>query len=1050
MTRRIGRAFGLALASASLLAAAPAGAATEAPGKPAFDVRESQPARPAVPNDAAALRARDRLSAQLGRQGILDIDERTGTPRIVARLDGFLTGPSDDDPARIALDYVRAHPDVFRLAAGDIAALRLARRYTDPHGVTHVIWAQAWRGIEVWDNELRASVTGDGRLINIGGSPIADLATRTPKPELTAGEALSEALGDAGRRGLAPRPTRRQGGADEQTSFAGGHEARLVLFAEGAGDVRLAWKVTDFARPAEVYDHLIDARSGGVLYRENRVNAIDAQVQAFEYTPADGPQLARTVPVDDDAKLKGPHAHVFADVDANTVIEDFDADVAGAAPIWNDAFSDKCAGGFCSWTGAANSWQDNLPQAAQQGYYFADVFHDWLLSEVGFTDATGGFGSADILEIEVFTGANDGGDGLPSRRNNAFASTDSNGQGSLLSFFLYDGGRDAVNDGTIFGHEYGHLLTNRLVIRTDGSSGLGAYQSDAMGEGWSDWYALDYLVAKGLVGDTAADGELAVGGYAKDHPRGVRSDNIDCPVGSSEANCPTNKDTFGEVSGVGVHSDGQVWAQTLWDLRTALGGDQKARRLITQALRLSPTDPSYIDMRNAIFQADQVLFGGAHRATIWDVFAARGMGIHAFTADGDDTSPQQDFTDAPAPGSGVAVSGRVTDAETGAALANALVELGSLPGDLTGRTDASGNYSIADLAPGTYPRARISAPGYSPVRRSVTVGTGGARVDQSLVRNFAAASGGAKVVSATGADFSNFDCGRDKLIDGELPTVWANTSQDNPASPGEKLITIELASRTDVRAFRIDPGAGCGDDDTASTGAFRVETSADGQSFSRAAAGTFSAPDNHRLNQIAANRDGVRFVRFVMEAPQSQAPGSSGEEFLDAAELEVLGAPTRPPAPQNASPGGPSAQPAPAPSTADGPAGLGVTIDRAPPRGTRLGLAARQRLRTALAKGLRLSVDCNEPCSARISAQLDAKTAKRLKLLPRRSRAKSVRVALGTLRMGEGRRTAKLKFTRNAKLLLKRRRSIKLSLRATLTDRSGNSGVRTARVRVRR
>src|SRR4051812_40477150 len=94
MHRRSRWALGWALAIASLSAATPAQAQVAGIGKPAFDSREGGRTVPAAPTNAAALQARDRLSARLGREGVLDLDDRTGTPRLVARLDGFLTGPS--------------------------------------------------------------------------------------------------------------------------------------------------------------------------------------------------------------------------------------------------------------------------------------------------------------------------------------------------------------------------------------------------------------------------------------------------------------------------------------------------------------------------------------------------------------------------------------------------------------------------------------------------------------------------------------------------------------------------------------------------------------------------------------------------------------------------------------------------------------------------------------------------------------------------------------------------------------------------------------------
>ena len=43
-----------------------------------------------------------------------------------------------------------------------------------------------------------------------------------------------------------------------------------------------------------------------------------------------------------------------------------------------------------------------------------------------------------------------------------------------------------------------------------------------------------------------------------------------------------------------------------------------------------PANPSFLQSRDAILQADQVLTGGANRGIIWTVFARRGMGFSAY------------------------------------------------------------------------------------------------------------------------------------------------------------------------------------------------------------------------------------------------------------------------------------------------------------------------------------------------------------------------------------------------------------------------------------
>ena len=1034
------------LASSTLLAAAPAGAQTSEPGKRDFDARAGAPARPATPSDAGALAARDRLNAQLGRQGVLDIDPRTGTPRWIGKLDGFLTGPSGDDPADVVLTYVRAQRGVFGLSEEDITALRLVKRYTDVDGITHLIWAQTWRGISAWDNELRASVAANGSLINVGGSTVPGLASRTPKPELDASQALSEALGDVGRRGLAPRPTPR-GGPDRRTTFTGGHSARLVLFTERRGDVRLAWNVIDDVRPGERYEHLVDARSGDVLVRHSLIDSVTTgTVFAFDSTPNDA-QAARTVPFDDGVNdLRGPFAFVYPDADADGDPGTPDATTprtGGSAsdPIWNYPFVDftadpDCTASRCSWDpGTPFSWQTNQEQNATQVYYFVNRFHDWLNQEVGFA----GFEGVDRVRAEVVDGAATGGGvGDGAHSNNAFMATEPEGTSPTMGMFVWDNGANGGDDATVVFHEYTHGLSNRLIIRPNGYGALDFPQAGAMGEGWSDWYAMDYLVQNGLeTDDPAVEGELAVGEYVTDSPTGVRDEAIDCGGIDTPTVCSHPREGYDDFVGSSVHDDGEIWGQTLWAMRQALvgtdpvNGGRTARRIITQAMRLAPDDPTFLDMRNAIIQADRALNGGANRQDIWTVFAGRGMGFLAFSDGPADTSPTADTTDAPDPNGGAALTGRVTDAATGAPIANALVEIPQLPGDYSARTDANGNYAMRGLRAAAYPRLVVSAPGYELAVKSLTVPAGGIRVDQPLRRNLAAASGGATIVPGfSGPDFTSDGCGPSHLIDGSRRAGWGSTSPANVDAPGEKQVTIQLPAASDVTAFRIDPAAICGDDDSASLGAFRAETSTDGQTFTPAVAGTFDASDNRRMNGFGTNRSGVRFVRFVMTAPQSAGPGEDGQVFLDATEFEVIGAPPAPPPP-------PPRRPEPPVPDLTAPV-------------AKLALVAGQRLRSALRRGMRITVSCDEPCSGVFIATLDAKTAKKAKLLSRRSRRKSLKIASGRIARGPGRRSVRLKFGPRPKARLKTRRSLRLTVAGTVTDAAGNDRRVRRIVRLRR
>jgi hypothetical protein len=80
------------------------------------------------------------------------------------------------------------------------------------------------------------------------------------------------------------------------------------------------------------------------------------------------------------------------------------------------------------------------------------------------------------------------------------------------------------------------------------------------------------------------------------------------------------------LNGLEPHADGEIWAQTLWDLRTRIGA-AAARCIVTGGLRLGPASPGFLSSRDAILQSALVV--GVSQQAVWEVFAARGMGANA-------------------------------------------------------------------------------------------------------------------------------------------------------------------------------------------------------------------------------------------------------------------------------------------------------------------------------------------------------------------------------------------------------------------------------------
>jgi hypothetical protein len=219
---------------------------------------------------------------------------------------------------------------------------------------------------------------------------------------------------------------------------------------------------------------------------------------------------------------------------------------------------------------------------------------------------------------------------------------------------------DGDFDNGIVAHEYGHGISTRLTGGRKNSSCLTA--PEQMGEGWSDWMALMMQLKSGDVGETAkgigtyAINEATTGGGIRNFPY---STNMTInPLTFADTNGKTYMDTdpitLVKTELVSVHDVGEIWAATLWDLTWAYigkygfssniysgdGGNNKVMRLVLDAMKLQPCNPSFIQARNAIISADQATTGGQDYCLIWKVFARRGLGVNASSGknSGDDTN----------------------------------------------------------------------------------------------------------------------------------------------------------------------------------------------------------------------------------------------------------------------------------------------------------------------------------------------------------------------------------------------------------------------------
>jgi Zn-dependent metalloprotease len=542
-------------------------------------------------------------------------------------IDGSaLSAPQSDTPDNIARGFLRQHAQLFTLSDAAVANLKLQNEDND-RGTTFLNYSQTVAGIKVFEGQVQVVVNQKGEVLSVREGFLINGQTVKLRPALNEAEGIAKAFEYAGRTVMQSFvETNARGSKSESSSFANPLDPQFEdvlseLNVVRVGDAaRLAWHVYAEVGPNEWYELLVDAHNGELLLRHN-LYVFEAQGTVYTESPIHGARQLVSFVGDTTINTAAGWMGTSTVTTGNNVEAYLDTN-ADNAPDANNGTGLSNGHAFAANQDFTFPFSTTVDPRTQQAavvtnlFYYNNIMHDFSYS-LGFTETARNFqvnnyGRGGTGNDSVRAEAQDG-----SGTNNANFATPPDGQRPRMQQYLFTSpnpDRDSSMDGDVVFHEYGHGISNRLI--GNGSTALQGTQSGAMGEGWSDYWA------------TTINGDGAVGEYSMNNSVGIRRAAYSVPAN-------TIHDSYADVGnqGFAVHNDGEIWAATLWDLRTQLGA-AITDNIVLNGMKFTPIRPSFLNARDGILQADANLFGGANRCAIWTVFARHGMGVSAVGNDG--------------------------------------------------------------------------------------------------------------------------------------------------------------------------------------------------------------------------------------------------------------------------------------------------------------------------------------------------------------------------------------------------------------------------------
>ncbi|MER9064381.1 M20/M25/M40 family metallo-hydrolase [Mesorhizobium sp. M0698] len=599
----------------------------------------------------------------------------TGSPAVVS---GPGSTPMDKSLIERALTFARSQSTNLGFVAGSPAEFApdpVIQRTSSGAAAVHL--KQQYRGLTVFQMSRAVRFSPSGQVVDATGDTAAIPDGVDVEPKLAIEDAvlaMAMHLASTGSGGkvrdaygqeaqlptidlkdfkpevIAGFPLPSRAAVLDKGPFENPIPAYLLIFNQ-PGLARLAWHaVFTFPGYADQYAVIVaaDNTKGEILYCKGTMRQASARGSVFEFSPG----------VADRRLIEFPRPLADYPIMPSSPITGFPTDWVDVNETVGNTTRATLNFTTNTLTGSSQNGVILFEPASPNGdeqkllniFYFCSYMHDFLVI-LGFDEASGNFqqvnfthtgSDKDPVRARAHSGAvngtanmSTGPDGLPPLMN--------------MGLVVSTGNHTALDADVVF-HEYVHGLTNRLVGGRLNGHSLDKLQSGGMGEGWSDYYALT------VQNYFRTNEKTVTGDWVVNNPAGIRRAPYD----------DAYQFNYGDLSSFPeVHDIGEVWCATLMmmtrKLRTALGNDQQgyrlAWRMVTDGLKLTPANPTFLDARDAILRALDDLGTANHippathnlaRKAAWQAFAHFGMGVNATSEDADDVdNVVADFTLAP-------------------------------------------------------------------------------------------------------------------------------------------------------------------------------------------------------------------------------------------------------------------------------------------------------------------------------------------------------------------------------------------------------------------